>query len=66
MNFKDYKTNARYAEQINAGYSARLDGLMVTKPFIWNPVYKESAEGKAFQHGWEMADRHEQTNRSEK
>ena len=62
MNFKDYKTNARYAEQINAGYSARL----VLAHRFDNDGWNETSEGKAFQHGWDMADRHEQTNRSEK
>lgn len=62
MNFKDYKTNARYAEQINAGYSARLNYAIQFQ----SDEFVESPEGKAFKHGWDMADRHEQTNRSEK
>ncbi len=63
MNFKDYKTNARYAEQINAGYSARLNGKSDAKRYLFNT---DVNEGRAYQHGWDMADRHEQTNRSEK
>ncbi len=61
MNFKDYKTNARYAEQINAGYSARLNGMV--RDDIW--LIKDDFQAP-FEHGWDMADRHEQTNRSEK
>ncbi len=53
MNFKDYKTNARYAEQINAGYSARLNGEKA------NPFLAGSEDAYAFFHGWQMADRHE-------
>ncbi len=55
MNFKDYKTNARYAEQINAGYSERLNGY-----FNHLGGYESGTpESAAFQHGWDMADRHE-------
>ncbi len=62
MNFKDYKTNARYAEQINAGYSARLNGYE-NLTGLMSPVNEEAI---AFHHGYTMAVRHEQTNRREK
>ncbi len=62
MNFKVYKTNARYAEQINAGYSERLNGI--GDPF--GGYDSGTPESAAFHHGYMMADRHEQTNRSEK
>ena len=54
MNFNDYKNKARYAEQINAGYSARLNGK---KP--WLKLLGKSPEADAYRHGWEIADRHE-------
>ncbi len=58
MNFEDYKTNAKYAKQNNAGYSARL-GYAIR---FHSDEYLQSPEGKAFQHGWDMADRHESEN----
>lgn len=49
MNFDDYKTRSRYALEINAGYSARLNNL---------PRVPEDSTGKtqAWLHGWDMAD----------
>ncbi len=52
MNFKDYKTNAKYAEQINAGYSARLNG----HTGIIRPMTEKAI---AWHHGYTMAVRHE-------
>lgn len=51
LNFRDYKTASRYAAEINAGYSARLNDL----PKVAAP---EDSTGKtqAWLHGWDMAD----------
>lgn len=61
MNFNEYTNKARYSPQINAGYSARIDQKKVDLDLLG-----DSNEAKAYRHGWDMADRHEQTNRSEK
>ncbi len=50
LNFRDYKTASRYAAQINAGYSARLNG----KPGDAGSLPDD--EAKAWMHGWNMAD----------
>lgn len=52
MNFRDYKTASKYAEQINAGYSARLSNAFIQS----SPEYDASPEGMAFNHGWYLAD----------
>lgn len=50
LNFRDYKTASRYAAQINAGYSARLND----KPGDAGTLPDD--EAKAWMHGWKMAD----------
>ena len=51
MNFNDYKTASKYAAQINAGYSARLNGLPR------EPAPEGAAgEAQAWLHGWDAAD----------
>ena len=50
LDFRDYKTASRYAAQINAGYSARLND----KPGDAGTLPDE--EAKAGMHGWKMAD----------
>jgi len=51
MNFKTFAVAAKYAEQINAGYGAALQGL----PRDVNP-FRDDA-GLAFNHGYDMAER---------
>lgn len=51
MNFKLYAIRAKYAEQINAGYSAALMGF----PRDVNPYRDE--QGIAFNHGFDLAER---------
>lgn len=52
MNFKLYAIRAKYAEQINSGYSAALLGL----PRDVNPYRDE--QGLAFNHGYDLAEKH--------
>lgn len=52
MNFKEYKIAAKYAFEINAGYSANLYGL--TKC----PYRKDEGKRGAWQYGWNLAQSH--------
>lgn len=51
MNFRDYKTASKYAEQINAGYSARLSNTT-----LHHELNSGTPEHEAFRHGWLQAD----------
>ena len=61
--FTDYDPRSRLSAQINAGYSARLNGQRLSdNPHLgWvdgqpSPM---SDKGEAWQHGWRAADRDE-------
>lgn len=58
--FKDYGTRSRLAAQINAGYSARLNGKRLSdNPHLqWagEQVLPMTDKAHAWQHGWRLAD----------
>jgi hypothetical protein len=56
MDFTDYPTAARYAADINAGYSANLSGLKRVLPSCYWRKPEEQKE--AFLHGHDMAQKH--------
>ncbi len=66
--FTAFKTRSEFAAQINAGYSARLNGAgLSTNPhMVWIPTQDELEPRKvqplddkalAWQHGWRLADK---------
>jgi hypothetical protein len=68
MDFTAFSTRSKYAAQINAGYSARLDGAgLSTNPhMVWVDTHDELEPRKvqplddkalAWQHGWRLADK---------
>jgi hypothetical protein len=70
MDFTAFSTRSKYAAQINAGYSARLDsaGLSTNPHMVWVDTQDELEPRKvkplgekalAWQHGWRSADRDE-------
>lgn len=70
MDFTAFSARSKYAAQINAGYSARLDGAgLSTNPhMVWVDTQDELEPRKvqplgekalAWQHGWRAADRDE-------
>lgn len=70
MDFTAFGTRSTYAAQINAGYSARLDGegLSTNPHMVWVDTEDELEPRKvqplddkalAWQHGWRLADRDE-------
>lgn len=54
MNMTSYAARSRYAAEINAGYSARLNG----QDLDFCPFDRSSDPEKrsAWQHGWDLAD----------
>ncbi|WP_256643697.1 hypothetical protein [Stenotrophomonas sp. 9(2022)] len=68
MDFANYNTRSRYAKEINAGYSARLNGqrLSDNPHLVWIVCDTEdganrragplSEKAEAWQHGWRLAD----------
>jgi len=70
MDFTAFSTRSKYAAQINAGYSARLngDGLSTNPHLVWHDqptgsqfkqVAHTTPKSDAWQHGWRAADRDE-------
>lgn len=68
--FTAFSTRSMYAAEINAGYSARLngDGLSTNPHMVWVDTQDELEPRKvkplgdkalAWQHGWRAADREE-------
>jgi len=68
--FSDFITRSKYAAEINAGYSVRLDGAgLSTNPhMVWvstqddlepRKVQPLGEKALAWQHGWRLADRDE-------
>lgn len=68
--FTAFSTRSMYAAEINAGYSARLngDGLSANPHMVWVDTQDELEPRKvkplgdkalAWQHGWRAADRDE-------
>lgn len=68
MDFSKYSTRSEFAEQINAGYSARLDGTRLSDNphLVWHdqpgpgPVKQVGhmdSKAMAWQHGWRLADK---------
>lgn len=68
--FTAFSTRSMYAAEINAGYSARLngDGLSTNPHMVWVDTRDELEPRKvkplgdkalAWQHGWRAADRDE-------
>lgn len=68
--FTAFSTRSMYAAEINAGYSARLNGAgLSTNPhMVWMDTQDEleprkvkplGDKGLAWQHGWRAADRDE-------
>lgn len=66
--FTAFKTRSEFAAQINAGYSARLNGAgLSTNPhLVWHDqpaggqfpkVAHTTPKSDAWQHGWRLADR---------
>ena len=53
MDFRDYKTVGRYAAQVNAGYSDRLNGTP-RYDFVFE-CSESTPEERAWLHGWDMA-----------
>lgn len=68
MDFKAFSTRSTFAADINAGYSARLDGkrLSDNPSIVWIAVETEDGanrkagplneKAQAWQHGWRRAD----------
>jgi len=72
MDFTAFSTRSKFAVQINAGYSARLDGkrLSDNPHLVWAASGDElepkklqplSEKGHAWQHGWHSADKAEKS-----
>lgn len=70
MDFTAFSTRSKYAAQINAGYSARLngEGLSTNPHLVWHDqptgsqfkqVAHTTPKSDAWQHGWRAADRDE-------
>lgn len=70
MDFTAFSTRSKYAAEINAGYSARLngEGLSTNPHMVWVDTQDELEPRKvkplgekalAWQHGWRSADRDE-------
>lgn len=70
MDFNAFGTRSKFAAQINAGYSARLNstGLSSNPHLVWvdsddelepRKVQPLSDKVQAWQHGWRQADRDE-------
>ncbi len=70
MDFVAFSTRSKHAAQINAGYSARLngEGLSTNPHMVWVDTQDELEPRKveplgdkalAWQHGWRAADRDE-------
>lgn len=68
MDFNAFGTRSKYAAQINAGYSARLNsaGLSSNPHMVWVDTQDELEPRKvqplgekalAWQHGWRLADK---------
>lgn len=55
LNFRDYSTAARYAAEINAGYTANLFGL---KECPYRDGADLSNRSAAWHHGFQQAQRH--------
>ncbi|MBN5158819.1 MULTISPECIES: hypothetical protein [unclassified Stenotrophomonas] len=68
MDFTKYSTRSKFAKEINAGYSARLNGLRLSDNphLVWIECETEdganrragplSEKAEAWQHGWWLAD----------
>lgn len=68
MDFTNYNTRSRYAKEINAGYSARLNAqrLSDNPHLVWIQCDTEdganrragplSEKAEAWQHGWRLSD----------
>lgn len=52
MDLTAYDIRSKYAREINAGYSMRLDRESATA----NPHALGSEKAQAWQHGWQLAD----------
>lgn len=70
MDFRAFSTRSKFAADINAGYSARLDGRRLSENphLVWSDSSDElepkklqplSEKGHAWQHGWHRADKDE-------
>ena len=71
MDINAYSTRSRFAAEINAGYSARLNGkrLSDNPHLVWIECETEdganrragalSEKAQAWQHGWRLADKDE-------
>lgn len=70
MDFAAFSTRSKFAAQINAGYSARLngEGLSTNPHMVWVDTQDEleprkvqplSEKALTWQHGWRSADRDE-------
>ncbi len=73
MDFTAFSTRSKYAAQINAGYSARLNSkrLSDNPHIVWVAVETEDGanrkagplneKAQAWQHGWRQADEDEKS-----
>lgn len=70
MDFSNYSTRSKFTKEINAGYSARLNGLCLgdNPHLVWHEqppgsqmrhVGHLTEKAEAWQHGWGLADQGE-------